>query len=118
MNYFTDQTSTPIPAVPSIVENRCVTNGYINWLRLVGVGAVLIQGLAAYLSYRYCGLDKDTGRGDYTQVDDGPTFFNAKPKTTSPSASTAPTSTSPSLAFSSPYQDGGYQTGGHDDNLM
>jgi len=109
------------PNPPTIVTNRCITNGYLNWLRLVGLGAILVQGVTVYLSYRFVGLENDTGRGEYTQVNDGPTFFAGN--RTGETVKVAPTSSSaskPSLVFSSPYQQDSYQSGasGNDDNVM
>jgi len=122
-SYFADWTKP----LPTVVVNRCLTNGFLNWLRLIGLTAILFQAIAVYLAYRMLNLEDDTGRGDYTQVADAPGFYGKFPDSTSkPAPSSAPSSgnaaaNSPSLVFSSPYQqDAGYQSSSsaHDDNLM
>jgi len=125
IGYFADPTITP---TPDIVTNRCVSNGFINYLRLLGLAAILLQGLAAYLGFRYFFLDTSSlqlpNRGEYTQVADGPTFYGSSNSNNSASSATTATTVtpnSPSLVFTSPYQqESGYQSGtaSHDDTVM
>lgn len=112
-NYFSNVVAVP----PPIVESRCITNGFINYLRLVGLGAIVLQGVAAYLAYRLYNVDVDT-RGEYTAVGDGvPSAPVARAGSRSPKSGAEP-----SLNFSSPHQEG-YQSGStgeerFDDNVM
>jgi len=95
---------------------------------LLGLAAILLQGLAAYLGFRYFFLDTSSlqlpNRGEYTQVADGPTFYGSSNSNNSASSATTATTVtpnSPSLVFTSPYQqESGYQSGtaSHDDTVM
>jgi len=116
--YFTYQ----LPP-PSVVESRCVTNGFINWLRLVGLGIILVQGISVYLTYRLYYIDSDS-RGEYTTVADGNSgpISSASSNLRPVNRSSAPSSAAPTLTFSSPHQEG-YQSSTigeerFDDNVM
>jgi len=48
LNYFFGATAGTIPA---IVDDRCGSRGYLNWLRLLGLFCVFLQPLATYLCF-------------------------------------------------------------------